>query len=94
MLSSDYWHQTRNNKSPSISISSSVIAAGNFKEVIVELEEECAGRGSIFAPTGGTCTLLKEKCYVVWENMFYGGNSASFKKLISTDNRSRKKSEL
>ncbi len=70
----DYWHQTVNNKSPSISISSSVLGANNFKEVISELEEECAGRGAIFHPTGNTCVELKNTCYAIWRDMFSVGH--------------------
>jgi hypothetical protein len=57
---------------------------GNYKEVIVELEEECEGRGAIFSPTGNTCSLLKQKCYAVWKDMFLRHDVTPFKRIIVT----------
>lgn len=45
----DYWHQTTNLDTPTISLSSSVLTKDNAPLLTKELEKECDGAGRIFA---------------------------------------------
>lgn len=67
----EYWHQTMNLETPSISLSSTLVTALNHHQVAAELRKECAGAGRIFAPQARMCENL-ERCFAVWESM-YGG---------------------
>eukprot|EP01038_Epipyxis_sp_PR26KG_P007514 gene7514-10236_t len=65
----DYWHQTLNLDTPTISIGSSIIIRQNFRKVQYELEKECKGKKRIFIPDNTICTLLNQ-CYKLWKNIF------------------------
>ena len=65
----DYWHQTLNLNTPTISLTGTLLTKHNYNQLIFELKQECNGRGSIFPKDPILCPKLI-KCYRLWENMF------------------------
>mmetsp|Transcript_10296 Transcript_10296/g.17234 ORF Transcript_10296/g.17234 Transcript_10296/m.17234 type:complete len:563 (+) Transcript_10296:42-1730(+) len=65
----DYWHQTLNLDTPSISLSGTLINALNHQLVREELRNECAGANRIFAPHAEMCADL-EACFALWDELY------------------------
>jgi hypothetical protein len=61
----NYWHQTLNLDTPSVSLSSSLLRDTNFESVGAHLRDECRGKGAIFAPNEQLCTALRV-CHATW----------------------------
>lgn len=66
---SGYWHQTMNLRTPSISISSSIVTSSSYEIVQRELEQECAGSNRIFASEPDFCQQLQH-CFQQWKELF------------------------
>jgi len=66
----DYWHQTENLMTPSISASSTVIDQNNFEEIITELNNECDFQKFRWGFSKELCTALKTQCFPRWRERF------------------------
>jgi len=73
----DYWHQTENVATPSISISASVLDAYSYKEIQGIIERECRFGTYRWNFSQELCKTLETKCFPMWENM-YGGKFDSY----------------
>eukprot|EP00455_Lapot_gusevi_P053087 TRINITY_DN8208_c0_g1_i1.p1 TRINITY_DN8208_c0_g1~~TRINITY_DN8208_c0_g1_i1.p1 ORF type:complete len:463 (+),score=120.37 TRINITY_DN8208_c0_g1_i1:80-1468(+) len=65
----DYWHQTRNMATPSISVTSTMVDHNNWRLVRDELKDECATGKYRWGFSKELCQALP-KCYAWWENHF------------------------
>jgi histone arginine demethylase JMJD6 len=65
----DWWHQTQNLVSPTISVTGTLVSRGNYASVREELVNNCEGRGGTFRPDAELCTAL-EQCYKTWDRTF------------------------
>merc|ERR1711916_36550 len=65
----DYWHQTENLETPSMSISGTIIDEHNFREVTQELKNECAFQKFKWHFSKELCAAL-ENCYAFWEERY------------------------
>ena len=65
----DYWHQTRNLETPSISITSTMVDQDNWRAVIAELRDECSFKRYNWGFSDQLCEQLRV-CYRWWENRF------------------------
>lgn len=54
----EYWHQTKNLDTPTISITGTVVTSHNYHGITEQLRKECEGRGSIFARDNRLCNRL------------------------------------
>lgn len=64
----DWWHQTENLETPTISVTGTLVGIDNHKEVKEMLQTQCAGYGYIFHPVESVCEKL-ERCYELWDSM-------------------------
>ena len=65
----DYWHQTMNLDTPSISIGSTLITESSVHIICNELIKECNGQNRIFPPDEVLCKAITH-CYIEWNKMF------------------------
>ncbi len=66
----DYWHQTENQVTPSIAVSSSMLDETNWDLVAEELRKECDEGKYKWAFSAGLCKKLKGECYQWWKNRY------------------------
>ena len=64
----DWWHQTQNLQTPTMSITGTLVTLGNYVEQREMLREQCAGDGMVFNPVESVCRKL-ESCYEVWDSL-------------------------
>lgn len=67
----NYWHQTENLATPTVSLTSTLSDAGNHRGVANELRRECSGLGRVMAPSAVLCGAL-DRCFEWWETAFAG----------------------
>lgn len=69
----DYWHQTENLDTPTLSLSGTIITRQNYQFVEEELRKECSnnnpGKVRTFQSDDSLCPKL-EKCYRIWKDLF------------------------
>ena len=65
----NYWHQTINLDTPSISLTGTMVGDQNYEAVAKEIKAECSGRGTIFTPNLEMCSML-DKCFELWSDIF------------------------
>jgi hypothetical protein len=65
----DYWHQTENLETPSISISASILDENNWRDIMAELKNECAFHKYKWNFSPELCKAL-ENCYAFWQSRF------------------------
>jgi hypothetical protein len=63
----DYWHQTRNLETPTISVSGTIVDATNKDTVQQELEATCKFNKWKWNFSHDLCTAL-ERCYELWSD--------------------------
>lgn len=61
----DYWHQTRNEASPTVSLTGTLVTPGNRAFVREELQRECDGGSRVMAADAVVCGVLPA-CYKFW----------------------------
>lgn len=67
----NYWHQTENLVTPTISLTSTIADARNHRGVANELQRECLGLGRVMRPSAGLCAALTS-CFAWWEAALEG----------------------
>lgn len=74
----DYWHQTENQVTPSLSVSGSILDENCYAEIAAELREECDRKKYNWGFSSELCSDLKGKCFAWWEARFgaYRRNAA------------------
>ena len=65
----EYWHQTMNLDTPTVSITGTLVTPNDFVHVAAELKRQCDGQGSIFNPDPSMCSQL-EHCFALWTSQF------------------------
>ena len=70
----DYWHQTENVRTPTISVSSSIMDANNHEFIITELDAECRTQKYHWGFTKELCDALQNKCFNFWRQLYGGKN--------------------
>ncbi len=63
----DYWHQTENLETPSVSVSASILDENNHNEIWEELNAECERQKYKWQFPEELCQDLKEKCRPLWK---------------------------
>lgn len=66
----DWWHQTENVRTPSISASSSVIDHNNHALIATELGHECANKKYNWGFSTALCEALTTKCFPLWKQIY------------------------
>ena len=64
----DWWHQTQNLNTPTISITGTLVGIDNYKEIQEMLQKQCSGNGTVFYPVEPLCSKLM-KCYELWDSL-------------------------
>lgn len=65
----NYWHQTLNLDTPTVSLTGTLATGNCYREVFNELKIECEGKGRIFAPNDELCANI-DRCASHLENHF------------------------
>lgn len=65
----EYWHQTMNLETPSVSVTGTLVTPNDYKFVRQMLQRECDGKGRIFNPDPRMCSQLQH-CFSLWDEAF------------------------
>ena len=65
----NWWHQTKNLNTPTISITGTLALPNNYLDIQTELKKQCDGAGTIFQRDEKFCSKL-ENCYILWDQIF------------------------
>lgn len=68
----DYWHQTENLDTPTISISASIVDLNNAEAVFKELQRECRGETNRITRMSKELCEGLDRCFAWWENGLTG----------------------
>jgi ribosomal protein L16 Arg81 hydroxylase len=66
----DYWHQTENVQTPTISVTATVMDANNYQFIIDELEQECKVQKFKWGFSKELCQALQGRCFAFWKKQF------------------------
>lgn len=77
----EYWHQTLNLDTPTVSLTGTIVTSQNYESVIQELTAECSGRSSIYKADKSLCSQL-ELCFNRWRLIY---NNSKFSDVLTSD---------
>ncbi len=89
----DYWHQTENLATPSVSLSASILDENNYAEITRELQAECDTNKYRWGFSKDLCKHLKESCFGWWEHR-YGPHDEEEKQVCTLSDKAKIKVDL
>jgi ribosomal protein L16 Arg81 hydroxylase len=66
----DYWHQTENIRTPTISVTSTVMDQNNYELIIAELVAECRTQKFKWGFSPQLCEAIEKRCVPYWGDIF------------------------
>lgn len=66
----DYWHQTENVATPTISVTATVMDRNNYHMIADELTQECLTGKYKWGFDAELCSALRDKCFKFWEKIY------------------------
>jgi len=66
----DYWHQTENLATPTISLTTTIMDANNYEWVMEELRAECVNQKYKWGFSKELCDALLNKCFDFWREQW------------------------
>jgi len=66
----DYWHQTINLSDLTVSLSSSILHAHSYKEILAELTAACDRGKYGWGFSKDLCSAIKDRCAPLWRELY------------------------